>query len=137
MNQYDFQPPHPGQNRALNIAAGLLLAFSLAVMVALLNGCADKDPAPTLDERLQGAWQRNYRDLTNRYNFHAGACDVYAIIPAQPVQYYAYAYATSCDTLTMLDLGVGERFVFVVEFPTDSTAILSRVDGLNYFLLRI
>lgn len=137
MNQYDFQPPHTDQTRALNIAAGALMAFVCGVAMILLSSCADKDPEPTLEERLHGAWKREWHSLTNRYNFHDGACDAYAIVPAQPVQYYAYAYTTQGDTLTMLDLGVGEKFVFVVKFPTDSTAILSRIGGLNYFLTKL
>jgi hypothetical protein len=137
MNQYDFEPPPPSHIRALKIVALSIFAFMALLLVVLFSGCAEKEPLPTLDDKLQGAWQREWYSLTNRYNFHGGACDTYAIIPAQPIQYYAYSYTTKGDTLTMLDLGVGQEFVFVVEFPTDSTAVLIREGGINYFLKRL
>lgn len=105
-------------------------------IIAAFMGCAEKDPPPTLDEQLQGVWERNWVSITNRYNFHDGACDVYSIIPAHPVQYYAYAYTTDGDILNMMDLASGEVYSAVVSFPTDSTAVLAWVGGVNYFLKR-
>lgn len=105
-------------------------------MLAAFTGCAEKDPPPTLDELLQGAWQRQWISLTNRYNFHSGACDVYSIIPGQPYQYYAFAYTTEGDTLRMMDLASGEVYSAVVTFPTDSTAVFAWEGGINYFLTR-
>ena len=109
----------------------------LLFAIITLFGCAEKDPLPTLDEQLQGAWVRTWFDLTNRYNFHSGACDVYSIIPAQPYQFYAFAYTTDADTLHMIDLASGEVYSAVVTFPTDSTAVLAWEGGVNYFLKRI
>lgn len=111
---------------------------ALFIIIVLASfGCAEKDPPPTLDEQLQGAWQRQWLMLTNRYNFHDGACDVYSIIPSQPYQYYAYAYTTNGDTLRMLDLASGELTKLVVEFTSDSTAVMRSDGGINYFLKRI
>ena len=114
-----------------------ILIFSILI---LFSGCADqKDPLPTLDEQLQGAWQYQWIEWTNRYNFHAGACDQYGIVPGQPVQYYSYVYTTSGDTLRMLNLGEkwGEVSECIVSFPSDSTAVFSWEGGVNYFLKRL
>lgn len=115
----------------------LIIPFWILLALLAAPGCAEKDPPPTLEERLQGVWQRDWLNLTNRYNFHDGACDVYAIVSAQPVQYYAYAYSTNGDTLTMLDLAGGSVTKAVVSFPTDTTAVFMLEGGILYFLKRI
>lgn len=100
-----------------------------------------EDPAPTLEERLQGSWSRKWIVFENTYSFDNGQCLTYAIIPGQPVQFYAYAYTFQGDTLSMVDLASpsNQRDVrrAVVEFPTDSTCILGFVGGVKYFLKRI
>ena len=136
MNQYDFIPQEPGKPVGA-YAVGLLFLALFLWLVSSLWSCGEKQPMPTLDDNLHGAWQRQWMNMTNRYNFHDGACDAYAVIPAQPVQYYAYAYTTNGDTLSMLDLASGCLSRAVVSFPTDSTAVLSWVEGIDYFLKRI
>lgn len=137
MNQYDKMPLSRQQSAQLRAwVFGIVLAVAL-VGFGCLGGCSEKDPPPTLEERLQGAWVRRWLSLTNTYNFHDGACDTYAIIPAQPVQYYAYAYTCEGDTLIMLDLASLSQTKAVVSFPTDSTAVLGFIGGLDYFLTRI
>lgn len=111
------------------------LFFALFTLAA----CGDKEAMPTIEDQLQGAWKREWRPfpLVNTYNFHAGGCDTYALIPGQPVQYYAYSYTTDADTLTMFDLGRMEYYRFTVSFPTDTTAVLSPFEGVDYHLTRL
>ena len=137
MNQYDFEPMFDNEIKGLRIAAISMLAFIALVFLIMLCGCAEKEPPPTLDERLRGAWSWKVFHLKNRYNFHAGGCDVYAVIPAQPVQHYAYAYTTEGDTLTMMDLASGYKNRAVVTFKNDTTAVLEWLCGINYTLKRL
>ena len=115
------------------------IAFLICAVIVLfgLPSCADKDQPPTMEERLQGAWQRDWGMITNRYNFHGGGCDEYRIIPGQPGKYYSIVYTCDVDTLTMLDLAGGNVSRAVVEFPSDSTAVLMWIGGVNYFLKRL
>lgn len=137
MNQYDTTPLNKQQSAWLKAwVFGIVLAVA-AVMLGALGGCSEKDPPPSVEDQLQGAWVRKWFLLTNTYNFHDGACDTYSIIPAQPVQYYAYAYTVSRDTLTMIDLASLVQTKAVVKFPTDTTAVLSFWGGIDYFLTRI
>lgn len=135
MNQYDFIEQDNGPRKRILVL--ILCAIVALGLMMFAVSCSEKEPPPTLDEQLQGAWQREWLTLTNRYNFHGGACDVYSIIPAQPYQYYAYAYATEGDTLTMLDLACGNVRRAVVSFHTDSTAVLAWIGGVEYHLKRI
>lgn len=113
------------------------IAGIVFIVVLLFAGCRDHDPPLTIDEQLQGTWQRDWLTMTNRYNFHYGSCDAVACVPGQPVQPYFYAYTTNGDMLTMLDLASGDVSEFTVEFPTDSTAVFWRMDGILYYLKRI
>lgn len=136
-DQYHFQPSGEDEIRKMQrIAVGIVVFITLMIVLAFA-GCAEKEALPSIDERLQGAWVRKWLSLTNTYNFHAGACDSYAIVPAQPVQYYAYAYTAEGDVLRMVDLSCGEPYICTVSFPTDSTAVLSWGGGVDYQLTRI
>lgn len=137
MNQYDTNPLSKQQRAWLKAwVFGIFIAVAGVALLAL-GGCSEKDPPPSVEDQLQGAWVRKWLTLTNTYNFHDGACDTYAIIPAQPVQYYAFAYTVNRDTLTMIDLASLLQTKAVVSFPTDTTAVLSFLGGPNYFLTRI
>lgn len=114
------------------------LAWLIFAVACVLSSCGEKDPPPSLNEQLRGTWERHWFDAVNRYQFDGhGQCLTYTTLPAQPVHFVAYAYTAKGDTLRMLDLGGGEVSVFTVEFPTETTAVLGRVDGVNYFLKRI
>lgn len=135
MNQCDFAtPPNPHMRRyaIAAIIAGVSLFFAM-----LFCSCKETDPLPTVEEQLQGAWQREWLQLTNRYNFHAGSCDAYAIIPGQPYQLYNGVYSIRGDELTMMDLASGESRFGIVSFPTDSTAEIAWDGGIRYFLKRL
>ncbi len=126
-----FQP----QNKTLLYVGIYLLIVALAL---LLFGCADqKDPLPALDEQLQGAWRKEAGIFQTNYNFHGGAVDSYTTFSGQEIYQNNYAYSTKDDTLTMVDLVSREKFVYSVEFPTDSTCVWGGDDGLNYFLKRL
>jgi hypothetical protein len=111
------------------------ILFSVCYLI--FSACADKDQLPTVEQQLQGAWQRKWVSFTQRWNFHDGACDAYSIVPAQPVQYYSLAYTFRGDTMTVLDLASGEKYKAVVSFKNDSTAVLSWEGGVDYYLKRI
>lgn len=141
MNQYDFQPPPPSQIRALKIAALSILVFMVLLLVLLFSRCAERDPLPTMEEQLHGAWERDWQGFEQTWFFDDGLCTAHSIIPAQPVQAYFWYYTCEGDTLTISNLAASGLFRdeirAVVEFPTDSTAVFSFVGGVNYFLKRI
>lgn len=127
-------------------------AFAFLVTAALVlwmlfwaTSCGDKDPMPTLNEQLQGAWIRHWTPAQafTTYSFDGrGQYISYAILPAQPVQIYAGAYTTDGDVLTMYDLAEidsigGGVHQAVVTFPTDTTCVLAWVGGVNYYLTRL
>lgn len=120
-------------------------AFALLVTVAGLwmlfvaTSCRDKDPLPTNEEMIQGAWVRTWAPYQAKtaYNFHAGACDACVSIPARPAQCYEYAYHFSGDTLVMFDLVGRESRKAIVSFPTDTTCFLAWEGGIDYYLVRI
>ena len=115
----------------------IVSAIAHTACVLCVFSCSEKDPLPTADEMIQGAWKREWIGLTQTYNFHSGACDAYSIIPGQPYQYYALAYSFRGDTLTMIDLAGREKYEAIVSFPTDTTAVLSWIGGVEYHLTRI
>lgn len=143
MSQYDLYPIPPEDREKMRhyIIAGAFAVVVVILASLVLSSCAEREPLPTLEERLQGAWERNWQGFEQTWFFDEGLCIAHSIIPAQPVQAYFWYYTCEGDTLTISNLAASGLFRdeirALVEFPTDSTAILSRVDGLNYFLLRI
>lgn len=144
MNQHDKYPLHPEQQLQLrNGAIIALIAIALFCVVVVFGGCAEKDPLPTPEEMIVGAWERKWLTFTNTYSFDGnGQALAYAIIPGQPVQLYAYKYWFTEDTLSLIDLSVSKPFRdtsrAVVSF-TDSgdTSVLSWLNGVDYYLTRI
>jgi len=115
----------------------LCAAVAFALMMFALS-CGEKDPLPTTEEKMQGAWHWEFGTVEKRWNFHQGACDEYVCIIAQPVQLYTYATEFRGDTLRMLDLACGDAFEYEVFFPTDSTAGLRPIPyGVGLILTRI
>lgn len=113
----------------------VLLVFALWI---LFGGCRDsQDPPPTLDERLQGAWERNWITFSDTYLFHAGSMDGCVSIPGQPIHCYINSYSTQGDTLTVLALPSKVITRAVVSFPDDSTCVLDWIGGVQYFLKRL
>lgn len=98
--------------------------------------CAERDLPPTLEEQLHGMWVRDWIDFDTNINFHAGACDVCASGINPPIC-HNYAYYTNANTLTLVDLVSREKLVYLVSFPTDSTAVFDWSGGVRYFLKRI
>lgn len=115
---------------------------TLTALFLCLASCKDmEDPPKTLEERLQGAWQRRWIVFENTYYFDRGLCVEHSIIPGQPVQEYFKHYTCQGDTLRMVDLASASEFRdtsrAIVEFPTDTTCVLGFVGGFKYFLKRI
>lgn len=123
------------------ILAGAFAVVALILASLMLSSCAEREPLPTLEERLHGAWEREYQGFEQTWFFNDGLCTAHSIIPAQPVQAYFWYYTCDGDTLTISNLAASGLFRdeirSVVEFPTDSTAVFSFVGGVNYFLKRI
>lgn len=119
----------------------LFLAMMLAAFLLFFFGCAEREPLPTLDDRLHGAWERNWHGFEQTWFFDDGLCTAHSIIPAQPVQAYFWYYTCEGDTITFSNLAASGLFrdeiKAVVEFPTDSTAVFSWIGGISYFLKRI
>lgn len=144
MNQYDKIPLHPDQQRQMRFwTFATLAAIALFCVVVVFAGCGEKEPLPTIEEQLVGAWERKWLSFTNTYSFDGnGQALAYAIIPGQPVQLYAYKYWFNQDTLSLIDLSASKPFRdtsrAVVSF-TDSgdTSVLSWVNGAKYYLKRI
>lgn len=142
MNQYDTTPLNKQQSAWLKACVfGIVIAVAVVVLLAL-GGCSEKDPPPSVEDQLQGAWVRKWIGIENTYSFDGhGQCIKHAIIPGQPVQAYFCKYWLNKDTLYMVDLASASAFRdtsrAVVEFPTDSTAVLGWIVGVNYFLTRI
>ena len=126
--------------KSLNL---LYAAIAAIVLLACLAGCKDEDPPKTLNERLQGAWERQYLQFTQTYSFDGhGQCLEYAIIPGQPVQIYAMAYKCHGDTLSLINLASSSDFRdecrAIVSFSEDGdTARLAWLDGIDYVLVRL
>jgi hypothetical protein len=121
--------------------SGFFAVVVLILASLLLSSCAERELPLTLEERLHGAWERSWIGFEQTYHFDDGLCAAHSIIPAQAVQEYFWYYTIQGDTLTIKNLATSGLFRdevrAVVEFPTDSTAVLSFVCGLNYFLKRI
>lgn len=113
-----------------------LAVLGMVWFLMMLFGCAEKDPLPTIEEQLHGAWVRTGGFIENKYRFADGALDVYSVFSNQIVYQNNYVYTTDGQTLRLLDLVEGTRHEFRVEFPTDSTATLSPPFGLNIHLKR-
>lgn len=132
---FNYQPFHKDS------AFRVFLAMMLAAFLLLSFGCAEREPLPTLEERLQGAWERNWHGFEQTWFFDDGLCTAHSIIPAQPVQAYFWLYTCEGDTLTVSNLAASGLFRdeirAVVEFPTDSTAVFSWIGGISYNLKRI
>jgi hypothetical protein len=143
VNQYDQLPIPPEDREKMRryILAGAFAVVALILASLVLSSCAEREPLPTLDERLHGAWERNWQGFEQTWFFDDGLCTAHSIIPAQPVQAYFWHYTCEGDTLTFSNLAASGLFRdeirAVVEFPTDSTAVFSFVGGVNYFLKRI
>jgi outer membrane biogenesis lipoprotein LolB len=123
------------------ILAGAFAVVALILASLMLSSCAEREPLPTMEERLHGAWERNWQGFEQTWFFNEGLCTAHSIIPAQPVQAYFWYYTCDGDTLTISNLAASGLFrdeiKAVVEFPTDSTCTLGFVGGVNYFLKRI
>lgn len=118
------------------------LAMMLAAFLLLGFGCGEKEPLPTPEEKMVGAWERKWLSFTNTYSFDGnGQCIKHAIIPGKPAQVYFCKYWFDHDTLSLIDLSVSKPFLdtsrAVVSFPSDDTAVLSWLDGVDYYLMRI
>ncbi len=118
----------------------VLLVFALWI---LFGGCRDsQDPPKNPEEKITGAWERNWLTFTDTYSFDGhGQCLAYAIVPGQPVQLYASSYTFEGDTISIRYLGStgGNADVrrAVVGFPDDSTCVLGWIGGVQYFLKRL
>jgi len=144
VNQYDKYPLHPEQQSQMRFwTFAMLAAIALFCVVVIFAGCAEKEPLPTLEEMIVGAWERKWLTFTNTYSFDgSGQALAYAIIPGQPVQLYAYKYWFTEDTLSLIDLSTSKPFMdtsrAVVLFSDSSdTAVLSWLNGAKYYLERI
>ena len=143
MNQYDFIPIPPEDREKMRqyIIVGAIALVALILASLVLSSCAEREPLPTLEDKLHGAWERNWQGFEQTWFFDDGLCTAHSIIPAQPVQAYFWYYTCDGDTLTISNLAASGLFRdeirVVVEFPTDSTAVFSFVGGVNYFLKRI
>ena len=143
MNQYDKLPIPPEDREKMRhyIIAGAFALVALIIASLVLSSCAEREPMPTLEERLHGAWERNWQGFEQTWFFDDGLCTAHSIVPAQPVQAYFWYYTCEGDTLTISNLAASGLFRdeirAVVEFPNDSTAVFSFVGGVNYFLKRI
>lgn len=122
--------------------AGVYTAISV-VLIFGMSGCAETELPPTLEQKLQGGWTRKWEQggAVTTYHFDDGQCLTYAILPAQPVQFYAYSYTTEGDKLTMTDLATTPPFqdikTGIVHFPTDSTAVIDWEGGGEELLARM
>lgn len=111
--------------------------FTLFTLCAIFFSCAETDIAPTLEQQLQGAWQKKAGVFQINYIFHDGAADAYVVFSGQQIQQNNYVYTIEGNDLTLLDLVEGSRAKYLVEFDTDSTAILHQYGGINVFLKRL
>ena len=141
MNQYDLQPLDPQERQKMTAwATAFVVAFTLFI-IALLSGCKETEDPLSIEEKLHGAWQRNWLGFEQTWFFDDGLCTAHSMVPGQPVQAYAMAYTFQGDTITMVDLASGaahrDEARAVVTFPTDSTAVLSWLGGVNYFLKKL
>ncbi len=143
MNQYDFIPIPPEDREKMRqyIIVGAIALVALILASLVLSSCAEREPLPTLEEKLHGAWERNWQGFEQTWFFDDGLCTAHSIIPAQPVQAYFWYYTCDGDTLTISNLAASGLFRdeirAVIEFPTDSTAVFSFVGGVSYNLKRI
>lgn len=143
MNQYDFIPIPPEDREKMRqyIIVGAIALVALILASLVLSSCAEREPLPTLEEKLHGAWERNWQGFEQTWFFDDGLCTAHSIIPAQPIQAYCWYYTCDGDTLTISNLAASGLFRdeirAVVEFPTDSTAVFSFVGGVSYNLKRI
>ena len=110
-------------------------------MVLVYAGCAEEKLPPTTEERLQGAWAREWNGFEQTWFFDDGLCTAYGIVAAQPAQQYSIAYWFNGDTINMVNLAAEkahrDTIIAIVSFPTDSTAVLSWESGVDYHLTRI
>ena len=140
-NQYDFSPYSAPPASFTWKARFVAFAIILSMLATMLTSCHEDDLPKSMDERLQGAWSRNWQGFEQTWFFDDGLCTAHSIIPAQPVQAYFWQYTCEGDTLTVSNLAASGLFRdeirAVVEFPTDSTCTLGFVGGVNYFLKRI
>jgi len=132
------------KQHAAHIAFNLYLFAVLAGLVFFASYCAEREQPPTPDEQIKGAWSRDWAPFsaTTNYSFDGnGQCLTKVIVAGLPVQEYTYAYYFRGDTLTMIDLATAPPFQdvnrAVVEFTTDSTAVLVWIGWVNYYLVRI
>ncbi len=143
MNQYDLIPIPPEDREKMRhyIIVGFVALVAFVVASFVLSGCAEREPLPTVEERLHGAWERSWQGFEQTYHFYDGLCISHSIIPAQPVQEYFWYYTIQGDTMTITNLATSGLFRdeirAVVEFETDSTAVLSWIGGIKYYLKRI
>lgn len=132
------------QFRSWERAFWIIAYASLAgLLICGFAACAEEDPPQTLEQKLQGVWTRQWEHggAFTTYHFDDGQCLTYAILPAQAVQFYAYAYTTEGDLLRMTDLASTSPFqdikTAVVSFPTGSTALFVWEDGAEHRLQRM
>jgi len=142
MNQHDKEPLSKNEGLKMSLwATAFVVALTLFAIAIVFGGCSEEQLPPTVEERLQGAWSREWNGFEQTWFFDDGLCTAHSILPAQPVQAYAMAYTLQGDTITMVSLTNGaahrDEVRAVVSFPTDSTAVLSWLGGVDYQLKRM
>lgn len=110
----------------------VILIFSLISLIS----CSDNDPAPTLDQQIQGVWQ-GVEHQENWYGFNDGQAWNAKIVIGQTIYENKYVYSTSGDTLDMLDIEQGTRQRFTVIFRPESTALIRPLGGLSFSIIRV
>lgn len=134
MNQYDKIPiDNSYPRRARIVFAVLVVLFGLAWFA----GCKEVDPPMTLEEKLQGVWMGGFwGHETNRYCFQDGTMWTQSYNSGELTNRRDYVYTTVGDTLKAVDIASLERFLYVVEFESDTTATMQN-GGLVLNLVKI
>ena len=114
--------------------AGVLVLLGLSWW---FSGCKEIDPPLTLEERLQGVWIGGFwGHETNRYCFQEATMWTQVYNSGQLTNRRDYVYTTAGDTLKAVDIASLERFLFVVEFESDTMATMQN-GGLVLNLVKI